>query len=76
MSNELKKALTKIANQDLALARKNGRITVAQTRMGNVDVSYFGNDHYGLSARGEVLGDFTAEGARSYLINAYDVVQG
>lgn len=67
--------LTKFANQDLALARKNRKITVAQTKLGNLDVE-FAAGAYTVSATGTVLAVGPAKVARAFLIATYDVVQG
>jgi len=73
----LQKALTKIANQDLALARKQGAITVAQTKLGNLHVEYSAGV-YKITAQAGMESMVVCEGkasdARDVLIASYDVV--
>jgi len=75
MTNELKAALVKFANQDLAIARRKGSMTVCQTKLGNLAVSYengaYAIHSEGLNARCLLIGK--ASHARDFLVNSYDI---
>jgi hypothetical protein len=43
------KYLNAVANADLALARKNGRVCVTGTKAGNLEIEYKGNGYYMIS---------------------------
>jgi hypothetical protein len=75
MSNhiELNKALTNFAKADLALARKEGKIAVAQTKLGTLEVEYNAG-RYTISAQGSILAVGAAAVAREFLVATYDVV--
>ena len=75
MTNELKAALVKFANQDLAIARRKGSLIVAQTKLGNLDLSYENGSYtihsQGLNARCLLVGK--AGSARDFLVSSYNV---
>lgn len=72
MNNELKTALTKIANQDLAHARKGG-VIVTDTKAGNLDVKFDGAVYTIHTTQGVKLVEGKASVAREFLITSYQV---
>jgi hypothetical protein len=75
MSNELlMQALKKAANQDLAIARKNGILAIAQTKLGTLEVKYANRLYTVMSQDGQVLCWGNASKARELLMSVYDVV--
>ncbi len=76
----MKTALTKFANQDLAIARKDGEMVVTNTKHGNVTIGYK-NGQYTISqfnsaavGSTHIFYDGRKAGAVEFLINAYQVV--
>ena len=68
----MQEQLKKFANQDLNLARKNGCITIAQTKIGNIDVEYNSARRlYILNGNAMKKAD-----AIDYIVASYDVVKG
>jgi hypothetical protein len=76
MSNtNLTAALTKFANQDLNLARKNRIVAITGTKVGNVEVSYRDREYTVRSMTdGLVLVFGSAAYVREYLVSIYEVV--
>ncbi len=78
MSN-LNATLTKYANQDLSIARKNGAMTVTHTKLGTLHIEY-ANGVYKITAQAGMQTMVVCEGkaadARALLVSSYDVAQG
>ncbi len=80
MTNQrLDQVLTKAANSDLALCRKHGAMTVAQTKLGNLHMTYSKGTYTVVAQAGmqvQTVCVGKASDARAILVAAYDVVQG
>ncbi len=78
MDKAIKAALAKFAKQDLALARKEGLISVCQTKLGTLDLAFdSATKTYTLKTCGiesRVLASGRAGVVADALANAYDVV--
>ena len=72
-SQETMKQLEKFANSDMRMARKEGKIIIARTQKGNVDLSY-ADGVYKLVNAGIVLYEGKAKGCKETIVNLYDVV--
>lgn len=67
--------LTKFAKIDLTIARKEGRLAVAQTKKGTLWIEYVGRTYTFTSNNGEVLFKGAAKGATEFLVENYVVIQ-
>lgn len=74
LTAEQLKSLEPLANYDLSVARRTGWMSIVQTRLGCLDVSYDrGSKVYTIAAEGRLLASGPARVARAFIVNAYDV---
>jgi len=66
--------LTKYAQRDLRLARKEGRMAVCQTKIGTIWIEYSNRVYTFTNNNGETLYQGGAKGAETALCNSYQVV--
>ena len=74
--NEIRPVLHSFANADLRIARKDGRMCVSQTIIGNLEVSYNAEEKtYTITDfnNGTKYVEGKAKEAREFLIENYDV---